>query len=171
MAEAVGLMASIVAVAGLAKTVLNFVDNTKQLARDLKTVREELLRSVRQVGNSAKTIHLAQDTLSKYCKKMQATGQSEVISYVEKNETIYNCFEEESYWIKKDVYSLEDEIFSLLDIRLTIRVTWKWRGSLKDKIEAIRTDMDFLQTSLGLVLNCVQLNVEMRRADRNEIEM
>lgn len=170
MAEVVGLMSSIIAVAGLAKTVLVFVKNANSWARDLKTVRDELCRSIRHVGFAANTIRIAQHTLRGYCGSRDITDQSTVIHFLEAASAA-EYVETECSAIGDHVESLENKIYSLLDIRWTPIVTLKWRISVRDEIEDLRNKMLSIQTSLSLVLNCINLEVGMKRGIKNEVEM
>lgn len=170
MAEVVGLMASVIAVAGLAETVLEFVKNAKSWTRDLKTVRDDLSRSIRHISFAAGTIDIAQDILLKYCSNRDIADQSAVIHFME-TKIASDYLEIESSLIEDHVDWLEHKIRSLLDMRWTLMVTWKWRISLRDEIEALRDDMLFMQTNLSIVLDCVKLEMEMKREDKNEVEM
>lgn len=170
MAEAVGLMASIIAVAGLADKVIHFVHITKKYARDLKTVRSDLTHSVEGVGFLAATMHTAQKTLDDYCKRQTAADRSALIDLLDSQDAS-KYLRRESSLMRKQLGQLKSEITSLLETRWTIWVTWKWRHSLKKDIEDFRVQMHFMQTNLSVILECVRLEMALRRKDRDLIEM
>lgn len=165
MAEAIGLAASIIAVAGLAETAITFVKKTNRIAKDLKTVREQLRRAVGDVDISARAIRMAHGTLLAYCKNKDA---SKAIEYLDSHASSY--METRSLYIEQHVKRLQDEMYSLRH-RWTALVTWKWVISLRDEIEALRNQIMFLQHALGLMLTSVILEVILQRDSKNEIEM
>lgn len=170
MAEVVGLMASVIAVAGLADNVLKFVKNARSWARDLKTVRDELCHSIHDVGFAANNISIAQSTLRSYCSSRDIADQSAVINFMQ-IETASGYVKTKCSSIKDHVEWLESKIHSLLDISWTPIVTWKWRISLKDEVEALRSAMYFILANLNLVLNCIHLEMAMKRDNQSLIEM
>lgn len=168
MVEPVGLAASIVALAGLAATVIEFVENVQDIAHDFKTVRTELCRAVGHVDFSARTIDTAQSTLHQYCQNRIASG-SKVIDFIE-DKRVSKYMKEESRHIKEHVQRLDERVVSLQD-RLTIWVTWKWRQSLKEEFEELRVQMQFIQASFAVLLGTVQLEFAMKREQTDEIMM
>lgn len=170
MAEAVGLAASIIAVGGLATAALNFVKDVKSFARDLKTVREELNHSVGRIGFAAGNINVVQETLLQYCEDRDTTSQSAVINYIE-TEKASTYLSTESSRIEYHVRQLLSEIESLLSIPFTLWANWKWRHSLRSGIDALQSSMLFMQSNLSLILNTIQLELALRRVDKNEVEM
>lgn len=170
MAEAVGLAASIIAVGGVATAALNFVKEVKSFARDLKSVREELRHSVGRIGFTARNINNAQNTLLRYCKDKRTTSQSAVINYIE-TQNASTFLSTESSWIKSHVRQLLYKIESLLSIPFTLWVNWKWRHSLRSGIDALQSSMLFMQSNLNLILNTIQLELALRRTDKDEIDM
>lgn len=170
MAEAVGLAASIIAIAGLADAVIQFVRTTRAIARDLKTVRGDLTHSVDRVGFTAATIINAQKTLGDYHNKYKATGQSKLIDMIESRDAS-EYLRRESMFMRDQLWQLRSEISSLLRTRWTVWITWKWRHSLKKGIEDFCGQMLYIQINLSLVLDSVRLEMELNRDDRNEVEM
>lgn len=162
--------ASIIAVAGLANTVIKFATNVESFAHDLKTVREELRRAVSHVDFSARLLQTAQRTLKRYCRTNRDEGRSsEVIDFIEdRHVSVY--IEEQSQHIEGHVQRLDEQMDSLKD-KVTLFVTWKWRHSLRDKLEELRVQMQFIQVSFTLLLNTVQLEHAMGREQTDEIYM
>lgn len=170
MAEVVGLMASIIALAGLAEVSFKTVKTIKSIAEDLKTVREDLTDSISRVGWSADIINVAQKTLQAYCERQKSTNQSHVIRFIESKEAS-RYLEKESLSIRKQLRQFRREIRSLLDLRLTLLVTLRWRHSLKQQLESFQKQMQLVQSGLTTILVSVQLEVAMQRYDRDELEM
>lgn len=168
MAEVVGLAASIVALAGLAQTVIDFAANLKSFAHDFQTVRTELRRAVDDVDFSARTINTAQRTLHQHCKIRDAE-ESKVIDFIE-DKHVTDYMRGQSRHIKGHVLRLDEKMESLQD-SLTFWVTWKWRYSLKEDFEELRVQMQFIQVNFSLLLGTVQLEHAMRREEVDEIYM
>lgn len=170
MAEAVGLAASIIAVAGVATAVLELVAEVKSFARDYKTVRKDLNLSVGHLSFTAGTINVAQETLLRYCKDTNTVGQSAVINFIEDKKAC-DYLRTASSRLEHHVWQLHSEIESLLSIPFTLWVNWRWRRSLRSGIEALRSSMMFMQQNLALLVDIIQLELALGRKDKNEIEM
>lgn len=168
MAEIVGLAASILALAGLAKTAIKFGKEARLFFRDFKTVRNDLRRAIRHVCFSAETINTAQGTLYKYCQHRDTRG-SEVIKFIE-NEHVSKYMLGQSRHIRGSIRQLGKKL-QLLKDQVRLWVTWQWRYSLRNEIEELRVQMQFIQVSFTLLLEAVQLEIAMTRIDRDEILM
>lgn len=165
MAEAVGLAASILALAGLAKTVVKFTKKVRSFAHDFKTVRAELRGDVHHVYFSAKTIYFAQKFFLKYSET--TLRNSEVIKFIRANHVSDYIFKQSQH-IKERVQWFLNRILSLKD-RHTLWVTWEWRRSLRKEIERLRVQMQFIQVGFTLLQETVLFEIAME--DRDEINM
>lgn len=168
MAEVVGLVASIIAIASLAEVAIKTVKKMKSIADELETVREDLTSAVFHVRFSAVAIDAAQRTLQSYCNKQKGTDRSKVIDLIESKGP--SGFGRESRSMQKQLQQLKRAVRSLRDI-WTPLVAWKWRHSLKKQMEAFQIKMQVVQFSLGLILNSVLLESATTRRDRDEILM
>lgn len=169
MAEAIGLLASIIAVAGLAKTALRVVKEIQSIARDLETVRDDLVHSISRVGFSAATIISARRTLLRYYEKHKTSEHSIFIEIVETQRAL-DYLEHQSSYMRNQLDQIKFEIYSLLG-RWRMLVTLKRRYSLKKEIDAFQLEMSFVQVNLTLVLNSVRLEMKLNEGARDEIEM
>lgn len=169
MAEAVGLVASIIAIAGLADNVLKFVGETRHFVRDVRSLTGETERSVRRIHFAAGTINTAQTTLSTYCAAGGITSQSHVIQFIEDNATA-SFLESESRYLSVHVNKLKEGVYALRKRWVPVAAMY-WRYFVKDQVEDLREDMEFIQVNLTLLLCCVQLEIALKREKRDEAEM
>lgn len=169
MAEAVGLAASIVALAGLAHTVLNFVGETQNIVRGMGNLGKETGRSMHHIYFAAGTIDTAQSTLSRYCAAGGIASQSQVIQFIEDKGTAA-FLESESKYLGQHVDKLREGVYAL-EKRWAPVATILWRYFIKGQVEDLRDDMQFIQVDLGVLLSCVQLEKALNRRDRDEAEM
>lgn len=170
MAEAIGLAASIIAVAGLAKSVIQFDLYVSRITRDMKTVRGDILRSLSRLSFSAKIIHSSQKTLYGYCERQRTTKRSSLIDLIEAQDAS-EYLERESWAMQKKLQQLTGEISSLLGMRWTFLVTFRWRHFLEKEVKVFQDDMLYIQVSLSLIVESVRLEVELKRKDRDELVM
>lgn len=170
MAEIVGLIASIAALAGVAKTAVRFVKEVKSIARDLKTVRDELGVSVDQIDYTARGIHIAQKILRRYCEDRGTAERSEVIGFI-RSRRATRYLKNQSDSIQDQIQRLGVEISNLLRWRLTMVVTWKWRSSLRNAIEVLQNRLHLIESHLSLLLNSVLVEIALNREDKDEMEM
>lgn len=169
MAEAVGLAASIVALAGLAHTVLKFVGETQNVVRGMGNLGEDTKRSMHRIYFAAGTIDTAQSTLSKYCAAGGTASQSQVIHFIEDHWTA-TFLESESKYLGQHVDKLREGVYAL-ERRWAPVATMLWRYFIKGQVEDLRDDMQFIQVSLDVLLSCVQLEIALNRRERDEAEM
>lgn len=170
MAEPLGLVASIIAVAGLAEAVIKFAKTTRSIARELKTVRHDLAHSVSRVGFSATITSGAQKALLRYCEEHKASDQSALLDCYER-QNVLEHLNMESLLMRAQVRQLRRKMYSLAETRLTLFVTLKWRYSLKGEIDKFHDQMLFVQVHLELMLSSIRLEMELNREQKNEIEM
>lgn len=169
MAEAVGLAASIVALAGLAHTVLKFVEEAQCVVRGMGNLKKETKRSIHRINLAAGTINTAQETLSEYCAAGGTASQSHVIQFIEDRSTA-SFLKSESEYLSLHVGRLQKGVFAL-------RQHWiPWatillRYFIKEQVEDLREDMEFIQRSLALLLVCVQLEIALAREKKDKAEM
>lgn len=168
MAEAVGLAASILALAGLAKIVIKLAKEARSFAHDFKIVRTELRGDVRHVYFSAKTIYLAQNTFRKYSQK-ETQSISEVIKFIRENHVL-DYIHGQSQHIGGQVQRLLKKILSLRD-RHTLWVTWEWRRSLRKQIERLRVQMQFIQVGFTLLLETILFEIAINQERTDEVYM
>lgn len=168
MAEVVGLLASIAALAHLANKAIKFSKKAKSILHDFKTVREDLCRAIGHVDNSARIINIAKSTMDKYCHS-QSASESQVIDYVE-DENVSKYWQGESQHIERHMRRLDGRLESLQD-RHRFWIFLKWWHSLRNELDDLRIEMQHIQASLTLVLTTIQLEHAMKRGKRDEIEM
>lgn len=169
MAEAVGLAASIVALAGLAHTVLKFVGEAQDIMRGMGNLGEESRRSMRHIYFAADTIDTAQSTLSKYCPAGGIGPQSQVIQFIEGHRTAA-LLESESDYLSQHVDKLREGVNGLQK-RWAPVAAMLWRYFLKGQVKDLRDDMQFIQVNLDVLLSCVLLEKALNRMERDEVEM
>lgn len=169
MAEAVGLVASIIAIAGLADTVLKFVGETRYVVQDMRSLAGETERSIGRIHFAALTIDTAQTTLSTYCGAGGITSQSHVIQFIEDNAAA-TFLKSESKYLGLHVNKLKEGVCALRKRWVPVAAIF-WRYFIKDQIEDLREDMQFIQVNLTLLLSCVQLEIALKREKRDEAEM
>lgn len=169
MAEAVGLAASIVAIAGLAQTVLKFVDEARHVVRGMGNLGKETKRSMHRINFAAGTIDTAQETLSRYCAAGERAAQSHVIQFIEDHSSA-NFLKSESEYLSLHVGRLREGVFALRQQWIPW-ATILWRYCIKGQVEDLREDMEFIQRSLTLLLGCVQLEIALHREKKDEAEM
>lgn len=169
MAEAVGLAASIVALAGLAHTVLKFVGETQNIVRGMGNLGKETGRSINHISFAAGTIDTAQRTLSRYCAPGGIASQSQVVHFIEDHWTPA-FLESESKYLGQHVDKLREGV-SALRKRWAPVATMLWRYFIKGQVEDLRDDMQFLQVGLDVLLSCIQLEIALNRPERDEVEM
>lgn len=169
MAEAMGLVASIIAIAGLADTVLKFVGETRYVVKDMRSLAGETKRSIGRIHFAAGTINTAQATLSTYCAAGGITSQSHVIQFIEDNAAA-TFLKSESKHLSLHVNKLKEAVYALRK-RWVPMAAMFWRYIIKDQIEDLREDMEFIQVNLTLLLCCVQLEIALKREKRDEAEM
>lgn len=170
MAEAIGLAASIIAVAGLAKSVIQFDHYVSHITRDMKTVRGDILRSVSRISFFAKTIDSAQKVLYDYCERQKSANRSTLIDLIESQDAS-EYLERESWAMQDQLRQLKSEISSLLEARWTLLVTLKWRHFLEKEVKVFQDQMHYIQVSLTLIMQSVMLEMELIRKNRDEIVM
>lgn len=168
MAEAVGLMASIIAIAGLADTVLKFVKETRNVVKDLRTLTVETERSIGRVNLAAGSINTAQTILSKYCAGGTAS-QSDVIQFIEDHSTA-TFLESESEYLRRHVEELKPGVQALRKRWVPV-ATILWRYFIKEQMEDLTDNMEFIQRNLTALLGCVHLEIALKREERNKTEM
>lgn len=169
MAEAVGLAASIVALAGLAHTVLDFVGETQNIVRTMGNLGEETGRAMHHIYFAARTIDTAQSTLSTYCAAGGVASQSHAIEFIEDHWTAA-FLELESKYLGQHVDKLREGV-NALQKRWAPVATMLWRYFIKGQVKDLRDDMQFIQVDLGVLLSCVQLEKALNRRERDEAEM
>lgn len=172
MAEAVGLAASIIAIAGLAETVLKFVGETRHIVKDMRNLSEEMRRSMDRIHFAAGTIDTAQTTLSEYSTASPTATQLHVIQFIDHNDTT-SFLKSESEYLGLHVNKLRQWIHALRNqrwLRLPV-ATMLWRYFIKEQIQDLRDDMQFIQINLTTLVGVVQLEVALKRPERHEAEM
>lgn len=169
MAEAVGLVASIIAIAGLADTVLKFVGETRYVVKDMRSLAGETERSIGRIHFAAGTINTAQTTLSTYCGAGGITSKSHVIQFIEDNAAT-TFLKSESKHLTLHVNKLKEGVYALRKRWVPVAAMF-WRYFIKDQIEDLREDMEFIPVNLTLLLCCVQLEIALKREKRDEAEM
>lgn len=173
MAEVVGLVASAIAIAGLAKPVIKFVKKTKSIARDAKSIRDDLTHCLSRVGFSAASINIAQDTLLRHCEKQNHYNSSDKSALIDlfQEKDASEHLRKQALLMRREFRHLKDEMFALLNMRWAFFVAWKWSHSLKEELNGFQEKLLYIQISLILILECVRLEIELRRKDRDEVEM
>lgn len=169
MAEAVGLAASIVALAGLAHTVLEFVGETQKIVRSMGNLERETRRAMHHIYFAARTIDTAQSTLSTYCAAGGIASQSQAIQFMEDHRTTA-FLEFESKYLDQHVDKLREGV-NALQKRWAPVATVVWRYFIKGQVKDLRDDMHDIQVDLDLLLSCVQLEIALNRQERDEAEM
>lgn len=169
MAETVGLAASIVALAGLAHTVLRFVGETQDIVRSMGSLGKQTERSIHHIYLAAGTIDTAQSTLSRYCTASGTASQSHVIKFIADHRTA-TFLESESKYLNHHVDKLREGV-SALQKRWAPVATMLWRYFIKGQVKDLRDDMQFIQVDLDVLLSCVQLEIALKRHERDEAEM
>lgn len=169
MAEAVGLAASIVALAGLAHAVLKFVGETEDIVRGMGSLGEHTERSMNHIYLAAGTIDTAQSTLSKYCTAGGTASQSHVIQFIEDHRTA-TFLGSESKYLSHHVDKLREGV-TALQSRWAPVATMLWRYFIRGQVKDLRDDMQFIQVDLNVLLSCVQLEKALERQERDEAEM
>ncbi|KAH8785544.1 hypothetical protein F5883DRAFT_88289 [Diaporthe sp. PMI_573] len=165
MAEAVGLAASIAALASLAHTSLKFFKETKSIMRDMRYLDEETKRSMRRISFAAGCIKRSQRTLSAYCTAGGTDSSREAIQFIEEHEAA-TFLETESECISLLIDKLRTRVYDLHK-QWVFMATMLWRYFIKDQIEDLREDMEFIQVGLGLLLTSVLLDVALKRERRD----
>lgn len=168
MAEAVGLAASLVALAGLAHTGLKFVRETRRLVRGVKRLDKETNRSINHIYLAANTINVAQSTLARYCESGLAS-RSKVIRFIEDKEAV-TVLESESEYLRDHVEEVKKAVYALPQ-RWVLMAAVIWHWVIKEQIDDLRDDMEFIQVTLQLLLFSVQLEKALEREERPEADM
>lgn len=170
MAEAIGLVASIIAVAGLAKSVIQFDRYVSHITRDMKTVQGDILRSVSRISFFAKTINGVQKILYGYCERQKTTNRSAFLDLIESQDAS-EYLERESSAMQDQLQQIKGEISSLLGMRWKFLVTLRWRHFLEKDVKVFQDQMLYIQVSLTLIMQSVRLEMELKKKDRDELEM
>lgn len=165
MAEAVGLAASIVALAGLAGSVAKFVWDVRKLG----SLGREKERSIHRISFAAGTIDTAQNTLSKYCAEGGLASQSPVIQFIEDRGTA-TFLESESKYLDDHVNKLREGVYAFQN-RWLLVATFLWRYFIKEQVQDLLDEMSYIQVGLNVLLSCVQLAIALNRPERDEAEM
>lgn len=168
MAEAVGLAASIVALAGLAHAALKFVLEMKHIVRGVRKLDKETDRSINHIYLAAGTIDVAQSTLSTYCKSGLAS-QSQVIQFIEDKEAA-TVLESESEYLRDHIKELKRGVYAMRQ-RWVFVATVIWHYVIKEQIGDLRDEMEFIQVTLQLLLFSVQLETALGREERHKADM
>lgn len=168
MAEAVGLGASIVALAGLAHAVLKFAGETKRIVESARKLDRETDRSINHIYLAAGTIDVAQSTLSTYCKSEKAS-RSQVIRFIEDRKAAA-VLELESNYLRDHIRQLRRAVHALRQ-RWFLVAAVIWHYFIKEQIEDLRDEMESIQNTLQLLLFSVQLETALEREERHDAEM
>lgn len=169
MAEAVGLVASIIAIAGLADNVLKFVRETRYVVRGMRNLAGETERPIGRIQFAAGTIKAAQKTLSTYCAAGGRTSQSHVIQFIEEN-AASTFLKSESEYLNLHVNKLKRGVSALRN-RWVLFAALSWHYCIKDHLEDLRDNMEFIRVNLTLLVCCVHLDIALKREERDEAQM
>lgn len=168
MAEAVGLAASFVALAGLAHTVLKFVPETRRIVRSVRKLDKETDRSIDQIYFAAGTIDVVQSTLSRYCESTFAS-RSQVIRFMEEREAAA-FLKSESEYLRDHIEELKKGVNALRQ-RWVLVATVIWHYFIKEQIDDLWGDMEKIQVLLQLLFFSYQLEAALEREERHEADM
>ncbi|KAL1859587.1 hypothetical protein Daus18300_009588 [Diaporthe australafricana] len=170
MAEVVGLAASIIAIAGLTKTVLELVKESKHFIKDMRNLTEDTKRSMGSIGFAAGTIQTALAALSEYSTASGTETQSVVIQFIE-HEDIASFLTSESKSLILHVNDLRAGTSGLREKWWLPVATIIWRYTIKGQIGDLEEHMKFIQVSLTTLLCSVLLEIALKRQTKNEAEM
>lgn len=177
MAEALGLVASIIAVVELASSTLKFVKKTQRFTYDLSTIERQIHRSLNNIKLHAKSIHCVSNTLEKCCEKhIAGTEHSEVIGHIEDEHRLTESLGIESRFLQRDINELQQQLWSSLrpsrwEAARLLWTTWKWNNFLKAQVEGVRLHLNYLQCNLILILNTILLENAMKRREKDPVLM
>lgn len=168
MAEPLGLAASVIAVGGLAHTLLKLAGAMRTVIHDTRNNGEAIRRSIDHIHCDAEIINLAQKTLWRFCEKERESAGSELCPYIENNGI--------ASFLRSDSEHLQHHVHTLRQRFLSLKTRWVlaivvWRYFLKDEIEALKVQMSFIQGRLSLLMHCFQLDMATSRKDKDRDEM
>lgn len=169
MAEAVGLAASIVALAGLATTVLKLVGQTSSFVNNMRNRDEETKRMMGRISFAADSIEIVQVTLLKFCSADTAAPRSQVIRFIESHDAA-TYMRTESECLLSHVDRLSERLHDLQSKWVPV-ATILWRYFIKEQMYDLREDMEFFRATLHMLLDCVFLEEYLQKKPRDELKM
>lgn len=127
--DPIGLTASLIAIAGLAKHAIRLGIT---LSKDAKFVHTDVYDASCRIRLIAATIDTARATLEKYNKQCKPADRSEMIDLLGEGGA-YKRLKSESLSIRGKFRQLKYEVEPLLKTGWTLVIALKWRYSWKDK--------------------------------------
>jgi hypothetical protein len=156
MAEILGLVASIAAVAGVADHALRLARSMKRLSRDLGAARKDIRCFARDIDAFSSIIGAAHYTLQTHAKP---ESPSKIVVFIHERKLLGQLVEQSDRVIDH-IEELRPGIKSLKSsISFITRIRWIMR---REDVNALRPKMESVKTSLNLVISMVMYEALMQ---------
>ncbi|KAF4458121.1 hypothetical protein F53441_56 [Fusarium austroafricanum] len=157
MAEVLGVIASVIAIASLAKPTAKLVKALKDITKNDVSITKDVIDVATHIELTSETIALALLRLENHCKKIKAmeNPQSRVARYI-KSRNLERTMHRTSNDVKRHLRNAERHLSSMLG-RSSLMNSLKWYMWNNKEVSAILTKMD----RVALCLNIIGHNMEL----------
>jgi len=163
MAEAVGLIASIIAIGGVADKAYRVSKDIRRLARDLSSAQADIKKFATEIKDFSLVISYANLSLHEYSKKTSA--ESKVLESIQ-HQKLFDRILAASDRVIDHIYQIWPGLESLEStIPLFERFKWIMRRA---EVAALHPKMESVKTSLQLIVSVVTLESVLKQGESRE---
>ena len=171
MAEVVGVIGSVIAIAGLAKPTAKFVKALRNIAADGDPIASEIDRIATHVVMSSGTIDVAVEQLRGHCKTISGMQEktSGVLQYIAQNKStniLITC----SKAIIKQMNEMTKDLNSMKR-RPNLLTYLKWYIWKKMEVESLFPELDRVIGCLSLMCPILHLEINQHLSEGNGDEV